>query len=72
MVITKKVRGKAQQVTFAMSSQTQRAGNLVAGSRVSVQYREDDKHNIATAVRELQADGAAKPGKAAHTPRSKS
>lgn len=72
MVITRKVRGKAQQVTFAMSSQTQRTGNLVAGSRVSVQYREDDKQNIAAAVRELQADGAAKPGKTAHNPRSKS
>ena len=72
MVITRKVRGKAQQVTFAMNSETQRAGNLVAGTRVSVQYRERDKQNIAAAVRELQADGAAKPGKAAHNTRSKS
>ena len=63
MVITRKVRGKAQQVTFAMNSETQRAGNLVAGTRVSVQYRERDKQNIAAAVRELPPEAAAKSGK---------
>src|SRR5215813_898158 len=39
LIISKKVRGKAQQVTFAINSQTQRDGNLVTGSRVSIQYR---------------------------------
>ena len=56
MVITRKVRGKAEQVSFAFDSQTQRSGNLVAGARVSVQYREDHNQNIVAAVRELPAE----------------
>ena len=72
MVITRKVRGKAEQVTFAINLQTQRSGNLAAGSRVSVQYREADRQNTAAAVRELPAEPAAKPGKTAYKPRPKS
>ena len=72
LVITKKVRGKAQQVTFAIDSQTQRSGNLVAGTRVSVQYRETDKQKIAAAVRELPAEPPGKPDKTAFKTRSKS
>src|SRR5215471_7017320 len=53
MVITKKVRGKAKPVSFTIDSQTQRFGNLVVGTRVSVQYREFDHQNFAAAVREL-------------------
>src|SRR5438552_17005218 len=62
MVITKKVRGKAEQVTFAINPQTQQSGNLVAGIRVSVQYREVDHQNVAAAVRELPAEAPAKSG----------
>ena len=71
LVITKKVRGKAKPVLFTINSQTQRFGNLVAGTRVSVQYRELDHQNIAAAVRELPADTAAKSGKTAYKPRPK-
>ena len=71
MVITKKVRGKAKPVSFTIDSQTQRFGNLVVGTRVSVQYREFDHQNIAAAVWELPADTAAKPGKSAYKPRPK-
>jgi len=71
MVITKKVRGKAKPVSFTIDSQTQRFGNLVVGTRVSVQYREFDHQNIAAAVRELPVDTAAKPGKTAYKPRPK-
>ena len=71
MVITKKVRGKAKPVSFTIDSQTQRLGNLVVGTRVSVQYREFDHQNIAAAVRELPTDTAAKPGKTAYKPRPK-
>jgi hypothetical protein len=53
MVLAKKVRGKTEHMSFAMNSETQRFGNLAAGSRVSVQYREADNQNIAAAVREL-------------------
>ena len=56
MVITRKIRRKTEQVSFAFDSQTQRSGNLVAGARVSVQYREDHNQNIAAAVRELPAE----------------
>jgi hypothetical protein len=56
MVITRKIRGKAEQVTFALDSQTQRSGNLVTGARVSVQYRETNHQNVAAAVRELPAE----------------
>ena len=72
LVISKKVRGKAQQVTFAINSQTQRDGNLVTGSRVSIQYREADHQNIAAAVRELPAETTSKTGKTAYKPRPKS
>jgi hypothetical protein len=63
MVLTRKVRGKAEQVTFALNSQTQLTGNLVKGARVSVQYRETDHQNVAAAVREMSAETTAKPGK---------
>jgi hypothetical protein len=71
LVITKKVRGKAAQVIFAIDSQTQRLGHLVSGSRVSVQYREADHQNIAAAIRELPAEAPVKPGKTAYRPRPK-
>jgi hypothetical protein len=60
MVITNKVRGKDQRVAFAMNSDTLRSGNLVAGARVSVQYRETDNQKTAAAVRELPAKARSK------------
>ena len=72
VVITKQVRGKADQTTFSINSQTQRTGNLVAGTRVSVQYRETNGQKIAAAVRELAAEASAKDNKIPNKPRSKS
>jgi len=72
LVIAKSVRGKAEQMTFVLTSETQRTGSLVAGTRVSVQYREANNQNIAAAVRELPADEAAKSGKTAVKPKTKS
>jgi len=63
MVITRKVRGKAKSLEFEINSQTQRSGDLVAGTRVSVQYREVDRQNIAAAVRQLAADPTVKADK---------
>jgi hypothetical protein len=71
MVISRTVRGKPEQMTFAMNSQTQRTGNLAPGTRVSVQYREASSQNIAAAVRELPAKDA-KEGKTGFKPRTKS
>jgi hypothetical protein len=64
VVITKKVRGKAEQGRFTINSQTQRNGSLAAGTRVSVQYREQNGQNIAAAVRELTVPVTAEPSKA--------
>ena len=59
-------------MTFVLTPQTQRTGNLVVGARVSVQFRETDKKNIAAAVRELQANAPDKSGKTELKPKSKS
>lgn len=72
LVIAKTARGKAAQLTFTLTPETQRTGNLVAGTRVSVQYREVNNQNIAASVRELPADSAAKSGKTTFKPKSKS
>jgi len=71
LVITRKVRGKAGHASFALNSQTQRNGSLAAGTRVSVQYREEKGHKIAAAVQELPAKTAATPDKTAFQSRSK-
>jgi hypothetical protein len=71
MVITRKVRGKAKSMAFEINSQTQRSGNLVTGTRVSVQYREVDRQNIAAAVRQLAADPNVKSDKTEYKARSK-
>ena len=72
LVLNRKGRGKGQQVTFMLNSQTQQIGNLTAGSRVAVQYREENNRKIANAVREVASKSAAKPPKAAFKPASKS
>jgi hypothetical protein len=72
LVISRMVRGKAAQMTFVLNPQTERTGSLVAGARVSVQYREANNQNVAAAVRELPADSAAKTGKTPLKPKSKS
>ena len=69
---TKTARGKAAQMTFALTSETSRTGNLAAGTRVSVQYREANNQNIAAAIRELPADSADKSSKTTYKPKSKS
>jgi hypothetical protein len=71
VVITRTVRGKAGQMTFVLTPQTQRSGNLVAGTRVSVQYREANNQNIAAAVSELSTKDPANSGKTALKPKSK-
>jgi hypothetical protein len=72
MVITKKVRGKAEHSSFTLDSQTQGNGSLAAGTRVSVQYREVKGQKIAVAFRELTAKTTATPDKTAFKSRSKS
>src|SRR6266850_3171969 len=65
LVVNRKGRGKSeQQQTFMLNSDTQRTGNLAVGTRVSVQYREDNQQKVATTVREVSQKSAAKPAKA--------
>ena len=71
MVIASKVRGQAKQASFTLNSQTQRNGNLAAGTRVSVQYREEKGQKVATAVREFTAKNTATPDGTTFTPRPK-
>src|SRR5881397_414658 len=63
LVLSRKRRGKAQQVTFVLNPQTRRYGSLATGARVTVQYREDNNQRIATALREVTAKSAGKPSK---------
>ena len=72
LVISRMVHGKAAQMTFALNAQTERTGTLVAGARVSVQYREANNQNVAAAVREMRADDAAKTSNTSLKPKSKS
>ena len=72
LVITKTARGKAAQMTFALTSETSRTGTLAAGTRVSVQYRQANNQDIAAAIRELPADSADKSSKTTFKPKTKS
>ena len=71
MVIASKVRGQAKQASFTLNSQTQRNGNLAAGTRVSVQYREEKGQKVAAAVREVIAKNTATPDSTTFTSRPK-
>jgi hypothetical protein len=61
LVINQTVRGKAQQLTVTLNSETQRSGDLTAGHLVTIQYREENQQKVATAVRESGAKAATKP-----------
>ena len=65
VVLDQRVRGKAAQTTLALTPQTQRTGNLVAGNRVTAQYREENGQKVATAVRERTPTPAGKPANTA-------
>ena len=72
LVLNRKGRSKGQQMTFMLNPQTQETGNLTAGTRVSVQYREENNQKIASAVKEVSTKSTAKPAKASSKPGSKS
>lgn len=72
LVIDRKGKGKDKQMTVMLDPQTQRSGNLAVGSRVSVQYREENSQMMATAVREVASKSASKPAKTGTKPASKS
>src|SRR3989442_7839293 len=63
LVLSRKGRGKAQQVTFMLNPKTQRYGNLATGARVTVQFREDNNQRVAAAVRGIEAKTSGRPFK---------
>lgn len=64
VVVSEKVKGKDQTMTYSFDSATQKSGNLAVGTPVTVQYRTENSQNIATTVRERSANGlTAKPAK---------
>ena len=71
LVLNQTVRGKPQQLTLTLNSQTQRSGDLAAGHPVTVQYRQDSNQKVATAVRESGAKSVAKPAKVSSKPAKK-
>jgi len=55
VMITEKVNGKDQPMTFKLDSSTKKTGKLATGSTVTIHYRTENNQNIATAVRERGA-----------------
>ena len=55
VVISEKVKGKEQPMTFKLDSSTQKSGSLSTGTPVTIQYRTENNQNLATAVRERSA-----------------
>jgi hypothetical protein len=55
VVVSEKIKGKDQSMTYKLDSSTQKSGKLANGTPVTIQYRTDKNQNIATAVRERSA-----------------
>jgi hypothetical protein len=63
VVVSEKVKGKDQPMTFKMDSSTQKSGNLQNGALVTIQYVSQNNENVATAVRERAGDPTLSPTK---------
>jgi hypothetical protein len=59
VVVSEKVKGKDQTMTYKIDSSTQRSGNLTVGTPVTVQYRSENNQNVATTLRERTTTNAA-------------
>jgi hypothetical protein len=71
VVITEKVKGKDQPMTFKLDSSSQKSGNLANGSAVTIQYRTENNQNIVTTIRQ-RAPNAAKENTKGKTSAKKS
>ena len=60
VVVNEKVKGKETPMSFRLDSTTQKTGKLANGTPVTIEYRTDNKQNIATAVRERTVTPAVK------------
>jgi hypothetical protein len=59
VVVSEKVKGKDQTMTYKLDSSTQRSGNLTVGTPVTIQYRTENNQNVATTLRERSANNTA-------------
>lgn len=50
LVLSHSVRGKRQEMTFALNPETQKQGSLDAGAHAIVKYRTENGENVATSV----------------------
>jgi len=50
LVISSKVKGKAEQETFVLNPQTKTGGSLTNGERVVVHYKSENGQKVATMV----------------------
>jgi hypothetical protein len=50
LVLSHKVKGKTQEMSFSLSADTQKTGDLKAGAKATVHYRTENGENVATAV----------------------
>jgi len=51
IIVERKLKTGAKDMTFAINSSTQKQGDLKAGERVIVHYRKDNNQEIATMVK---------------------
>jgi len=51
LVLSHKVKGKAQEMSFTLNSDTQKSGDLKAGAKATVHYKTENGQNVATDVK---------------------
>ena len=51
LVISHKVKGKDEQMTFVLNPETKKEGKIDTGSHATVHYRVENSENIATTVK---------------------
>jgi hypothetical protein len=51
LVISHKVKGKDEQMTFVLNPETKREGKLDVGSHATVKYRSENNEHVATMVK---------------------
>ncbi len=50
LVLSHKVKGKAQEMSFDLNGDTHKMGDLKAGAKATVHYKVDNGSNVATSV----------------------
>ena len=53
LVLSHKKNGTAEELTFMLSPKTERKGDLTSGAQVTVHYRTENNHLMATAIQAM-------------------